>query len=90
MKSFNVTIQDPLGIHARPAGILARAAKALEPAVVFVTAGPKTVKAVQLMKVMGLGVRKGDTVSVSVEGGDEENALDVMKRFFIENFCGTI
>ena len=28
MKSFAYTITDPLGIHARPAGLLAKAAKA--------------------------------------------------------------
>ena len=27
MKQFNYTINDPLGIHARPAGLLAKEAK---------------------------------------------------------------
>ena len=30
MKQFTYTITDPVGIHARPAGLLAKAAKALD------------------------------------------------------------
>ena len=30
MKQFTYTITDPSGIHARPAGMLAKAAKALD------------------------------------------------------------
>ena len=42
------------------------------------------------MKLMGLGVKKGDTVTVSVEGGDEAAALDAMKAFFKNNFAAEI
>ena len=30
MKEFSYTITDPVGIHARPAGLLAKAAKAYQ------------------------------------------------------------
>ena len=30
MKQFQYTITDPIGVHARPAGMLAKAAKALD------------------------------------------------------------
>lgn len=89
MKEFKCVIQDELGIHARPAGMLAKAAKALGDTEVSVTKGDKTVKASQLMKLMGLGVKKGDEVTVSVDGGDEDAALDSMKTFFKDNFAAT-
>jgi len=90
MKSFNVLINDELGIHARPAGMLAKEAKGFAPTEITVTKGDKTVKAAQLMKLMGLGVKKGDVVTVAVEGGDEDAALEGMKNFFINNFAGEI
>lgn len=84
MKSFEYTIKDKLGIHARPAGMLAKAAKELDSEVTL-TFGGKTVSATKLMAVMGLGVKCGDTITVTVSGGDEENALDTMQRYFSEN-----
>ena len=78
---------DELGIHARPAGQLAKEAKSLGETTVYVIKGGKTVKASQLMKLMGLGVKKGDTVTVRVEGGDETYALSRMEAFFRNNFA---
>ena len=89
-KEFTYEIKDELGIHARPAGMLAKEAKGLGDTVVSVTKGDKTVKASQLMKLMGLGVKKGDEVTVSVEGGDEDAAFEAMKKFFVDNFAAAI
>ena len=54
MKSFTYTIVDPVGIHARPAGLLVKTAKAFSGTEISVTKGDKTVKSTQLMKLMGL------------------------------------
>ncbi len=85
MKEFNYTIVDELGIHARPAGQVAKLAKGFKGTVVTITKGGKTVKASQLMNLMGLGVKKGDTVMVSVEGDDEDTAFAAVKEFFEKN-----
>ena len=42
-------------------------------------------KASQLMKLMGLGVKQGDHVTVAAEGPAEEEAITAMKKFFEEN-----
>ena len=68
MKSFTYVIQDPVGIHARPAGLLAKTAKSFADTAITLTKGEKTVKATQLMKLMGLGVQTGDSVTVTAEG----------------------
>ena len=44
MKSFTYTIVDPVGIHARPAGLLVKTAKAFSGTEISVTKGDKTVK----------------------------------------------
>ena len=85
MKNFEYTITDPLGIHARPAGLLAKTATGFGDTVVTVTKAGSTVKASQLMKLMGLGVKQGDAVTVTAEGPSEEAAIAAMEQFFKEN-----
>ena len=85
MKSFTYTIVDPVGIHARPAGLLVKTAKAFSGTEISVTKGDKTVKSTQLMKLMGLGVKGGDTVTVTAEGPDEDSAISAMEQLFKEN-----
>ena len=52
---------------------------------VTVTKGDKTVKATQLMKLMNLGIKKGDQVTVTAEGDSEEAARAALRDFFEEN-----
>ena len=85
MKQFTYTIKDPLGIHARPAGILAKAAKEFGDTVVTVTKDGNTVKASQLMKLMGMGIKQGNEIVVAAEGPAEDEAIAAMEKFFQEN-----
>ena len=84
MKQFTYTITDPVGIHARPAGMLAKFAKALDSAVA-ITNGEKSASATKLMAVMGLGIKTGETITVTVEGGDEEANAAAVEKFCKEN-----
>ena len=84
MRQFQYTITDPVGIHARPAGLLVKAAKALD-STVTVEKDCKSAAATKLMALMGLGIKGGDTVTVSVEGGDEQASLTAMEQFFRDN-----
>ena len=85
MKEFQYTIQDPLGIHARPAGMFAKLAKSFTDSTITLTKAGQTVKATQLMKLMGLAVKAGDVVTSAVEGGDEEGAAAALEGFLKEN-----
>ena len=85
MKKFEYTITDPVGIHARPAGLLVKAAKALDSTITIEKAGGKSASAAKLMAVMGLGIEQGDTVFVTVEGGAEEASAAAMEQFFKDN-----
>ena len=84
MKTFEYVVKDELGIHARPAGLLVKEAKKFE-SKVSITKGEKTVDASKLMAVMALAVKNADTVTVSVEGADEDAAFDGIKAFFEAN-----
>ena len=85
MKQFQYTITDPLGIHARPAGLLVKAAKALDSTITIEKEDGKSAVATKLMAVMGLAIKAGNTVTVTVEGGNEEANAAAMEQFFKEN-----
>jgi len=84
MQSFDYTIKDALGIHARPAGQLAKEAKKYSSKCTLSCNG-KTVAADKLMMIMSLGVKKDMTVTISCEGDDEETAIAGLKSFMEEN-----
>ena len=78
------TINDELGIHARPAGSLAKLAKSLD-STVIIFKGDKFADASKLLAVMGLNVKQGDTVTVNIDGGNEAEAEKAVREFFEKN-----
>ncbi len=84
MKEFRYKIKDEVGIHARPAGLLAKEAKAFTSKITIITNG-KSADVTRLMTVMGLGVKKDAEVTVRAEGADEDVAIEKMKEFFEAN-----
>ena len=85
MKSFEYTITDPVGIHARPAGLLVKEIKGFAGSTVTISKGEKTVNALKLMALMQMGIKQGDTIRVDVEGGDEEAAAAAIEAFLKAN-----
>ena len=55
MKEFNYHVTDPVGIHARPAGLLVKEAAKFKSNISLTKEG-KTVDAKKIMAVMALGV----------------------------------
>lgn len=84
MKTFEYTVKDELGIHARPAGMLVKEVKNYKSKVTL-NKGDKEVDASRLIAVMGMGVKNGDTVTVSIEGEDEAQASAALRTFFETN-----
>ena len=84
MKSFSYTVKDELGIHARPAGMLVKEVKNFKSKVTLEKDG-KVIDATRLMAVMIMGVKKDQTVTITVEGADEDAAYDALKSFFETN-----
>ena len=85
MKTFDYTIKDEIGIHARPAGNLVKLIKGFNSTVTIEKAGKPAINATALMKLMGLGVKCGDTVKFTVEGADEEAAAKAIEEFMGAN-----
>ena len=67
-----------------PKNLSDAAAKALD-STVTITKGEKSAAATKLMAVMGLGVKTGETITFTIEGGDEEASAAAMEQFCKES-----
>ncbi len=85
MKEFTYRITDPVGIHARPAGLLVKEAKNFKSTITFIK-GEKSAKATSLMKLMGMGIVQNDEVTIRVEGEDEDTCAAAIEKFMKEHF----
>ena len=81
MKEFQYTVKDACGIHARPAGLLVKVAKGFASTATLEKGG----KTCDLRKLMALGVKQGDTVTIKVEGDDEAACAEAIQKFLSEN-----
>jgi phosphocarrier protein len=84
MKEIVYEIKDPLGIHARPAGLLIKKLQEFQSAVT-ITRGSDTCDGVKLLALMKMRVKTGETLSLRFEGPDEENAAAAIEAFLSEN-----
>lgn len=85
MLEFLYTITDPVGVHARPAGRLARKVAELT-STVTIYKGEKKADVKRLMALMALGIKCGDTIRVTVEGDNEASDIAELEGFLKENF----
>ena len=84
MKEFKHVIADPLGMHARPAGMLVKAVAGYA-STITVTAPTGTADAKRLMGLMRLAAKQGMELTFAVEGADEEKAAAELQAFLAEN-----
>ena len=84
MRTFCYVIKDEIGIHARPAGLLAKEAKNYKSKIILKANG-KSAEATKLMAIMSLGVKQGQTIEVVIEGEDEDSTCEKMQAFMEKN-----
>lgn len=76
MPHRRVTVASKVGLHARPAALLAKAAAA-QPIPVMISKGDcQPVSAGSVLSLMTLGAAHGDEVVLSAEGDGADAALD--------------
>ena len=84
MKEIKYIITDPLGIKARPAGMLVKeAGKCL--CNVTISVGGPAVDAKRIMGVMKLAAKQGMEVTMTFDGPDEETAAANLEAFLKAN-----
>ncbi|MBQ8621102.1 MAG: HPr family phosphocarrier protein [Oscillospiraceae bacterium] len=84
MISFTHVINDPLGLHARPAGMLVKAAAGFASSV-SITAPSGKADAKRIMAVMRLSAKQGHELTFNIEGADEAAAAESLQAFLKEN-----
>lgn len=83
MKSFTYLIQDEMGIHARPAGLLVKTAKQFQSTIMLVR-NEESIRLDRLIALMNMAVKQGQKVTITADGVDEDAALDALKLIFQE------
>ena len=83
MKQFSYVIKDEIGLHARPAGLLAKEAKKYQSTVTL--SCKENQRAANKLMATGTIMKHGDNVEVTVEGADEDTAAAELQKFFREN-----
>jgi phosphocarrier protein len=73
MQKFSYVIQDPLGLHARPAGMLVKEAAKFNSEIMLERDG-LSINAKSILQVMRMSIKTGETVSIRCCGEDEEQA----------------
>lgn len=83
MKEIPVKIQNPTGLHARPASILVKEAMKFKSNIYFIK-NNKEYNAKSIMSVMAMGAAMGDEIKIKAEGEDEEKAIETLRKLIEE------
>ena len=84
MVSFKFAVNDQMGLHARPAGLLVKeAAKCTGK--VTIRKGEKTGDAKRIFNVMGLSIKANEEVEIIVEGDREKEEARALQDFIKAN-----
>jgi len=75
-----VTVKNQVGLHARPAANLVKAAMK-HPVRLRIEAGGRQADAKSILQVLGLGVKVGTTITVVGEGEGAPAAVDALVEF---------
>ena len=85
MKKKDLLIENKLGLHARAAAQIVKAASGFSAKILLSKDGME-VDGKSIMGIMMMAAAKGSTIQVSAEGNDEEKALEGMERLFKDKF----
>ncbi len=85
MVSNEVTVQNSVGLHARPATFFIQRANEFKSSV-WVEKDERRVNAKSLLGVLSLGIVKGSKISIIADGSDEEEAVKTLVALIESNF----
>ena len=85
MISREVTINNSIGLHARPATFFIQKANCFKSSI-WVEKEDRKVNAKSLLGVLSLGIAQGMTITLLAEGSDEEEAPDALEELVNTGF----
>jgi phosphotransferase system HPr (HPr) family protein len=84
MQETSYTLKDPLGIHARPAGLFVKKLQDFSSNITIVRDGDSC-DGKKLLALMKLRVKQGQTITVKAEGDDEADVVKAAAEFLAAN-----
>lgn len=84
MIKIDVTITDPLGLHARPAAKFVQTAKQYKDTAVRIAVDSREVDAKSIIGIMSLGAKRGSVVTIRADGPDETEAVQILGNLINE------
>ena len=85
MISRNVTIQNSVGLHARPATFFVQKANSFKSSI-WVEKEDCRVNAKSLLGVLSLGIAKGTDITLIADGADESSAIEGLAELVDSEF----
>ena len=85
MVTQEVTINNEVGLHARPATFFIQKANEFESGI-WVEKDERRVNAKSLLGVLSLGITKGTTITLLADGSDEKEAVAALSELVSGNF----
>lgn len=85
LENFEYVMTQELGLHARPAGMLAKLAGDYTSAITIRKSDGAAVNLRRINAVMRLCIKKGDEVFFAAEGDDERAAIEAVKNLCRES-----
>lgn len=85
MYRTQVQLLNETGLHARPASLFVAAAKRYQSNIAVLKDGEEY-DAKSILSVLSMGASKGDMLTISAAGDDEEEAVSELKGLIVENF----
>lgn len=83
MRQLDMVIHNATGLHARPAKVFVTVAKQFQ-SKILIGNGTKQVNAKSLISVLTLGVERGQSIQVEVEGEDEADAVRALESAILD------
>ena len=85
MLTREITVNNPVGLHARPATYFIQKANEFRCGI-WVIREDRQVNAKSLLGVLSLGIAKGMSITLIADGQDEEAALDGLSQLIDSGF----
>ncbi len=79
------TVNNKVGLHARPAANFVQTASKFKSKITVIKDG-REVNAKSIVSVLSLGAERGSKIVVKVEGVDEQEAMEAIKELIENNF----
>lgn len=85
MLTKNVSIQNTVGLHARPATYFIQKANCFKSSI-WIENSDRRANAKSLLGVLSLGIAKDDIVTILADGVDEQEAVDSLVDLVLKGF----